>query len=80
MQKISNQIIIPFQPSPLFNKIEVSKIEKLRDQFSGRQKSKTPDGQDVQSKSAQGDSSLSEYVDEASLEAAITAQVCRNLN
>lgn len=62
------------KPSPLFIKIEVSKIEKLRDQFSGRQKSKTPDGQNVSPKPDSGDSISSEYTDVASLEAAVTAQ------
>ncbi|KAL0268339.1 UNVERIFIED_CONTAM: hypothetical protein PYX00_010318 [Menopon gallinae] len=56
------------KPSPLFTKIEMAQIEKLKTRFSGRQKSKTPDGKDVKSSTA------SVPNDVASLEAAVAAQ------
>lgn len=36
-------MIIVLQPSPLFQKIEANVIEKLKKQFSGRQKSSSPE-------------------------------------
>lgn len=65
------------KPSPLFTKIEIAQIEKLKQQFSGRQKSKTPDGSDrVKSSAAKSDPN--QAMDVASLEAAVAAQVSFN--
>lgn len=63
-----------FQPSPLFTKIEIAQIEKLKSQFSGRQKSKTPDGAERVGKASSNKAETIQPNDVASLEAAVAAQ------